>query len=83
MERNQTIKTAQTEITVAIYDENLEIKNVWIMVKGRLVAVKSVSRDIAMPTSGLNVTGKDKQMFFTVTIDVEDGINVRFPLPRR
>jgi WD40 repeat protein len=76
MRNNQTIKTTQTEITVTINDDNLEIKNVWINVNGRLAAGKSVSRDIAMPASGLNVTGKDRQMFFTISLDVEDGTNI-------
>ncbi|GBU28314.1 hypothetical protein R84B8_01872 [Treponema sp. R8-4-B8] len=72
----EAIKTEQTKITVTINDDNLEIKNVWINVNGRQVAGKSVSRAIVMPASGLNVTGKDKKMYFTIPLDVEDGNNV-------
>jgi len=76
MKSAQVIKTPQTEITVSISDDNLEIKNVWINVNGRQVAGKSVSRDVVMPVSGLNVTGKDKKMYFTVPLDVNDGTNI-------
>jgi len=76
MRDSQTIKTPQISLTVTINDNNLEIKNVWVTVNGRLTAGKSVSRDIAVPASGLDVTGKDKYMFFTIPIDVEDGTNI-------
>jgi len=71
----QTIKTAQAELTVSIDDENHTIKNVWITVNGRLVAGRSATRDLSMPSSGLTVTGIDKEMFFTIPLDIEDGLN--------
>lgn len=70
----QTIRTGQTEITVSINDPNLQIQNVWINVNGRTVAGKNPTRDISFP--GLNVTGRDRQMQFTVPIDLENGTNV-------
>jgi WD40 repeat protein len=72
----QMIKDPQPELTVEIYDENHEIKNVWITINGRMVAGQSAMRDVAMPEDGLYVTGKDRQMLFTIPLDVEDGSNI-------